>query len=665
MSRGMEAPSTLALLRDALDSQEWSTAAKVLNTLPVELPVGQNHVTIAKGIDTVRASTDALIEVCTFVSSFDAVYQARETLVAHGAIKWAAKALVGFKNNSTVVSRLATLLCLLGLSTRGRTYVGITGAVDVLTKTWRKEVGNLQLVTALGSLCAGHIDNVSRVMRQKGISAAIDVLRDQNYADYWDLLEKILILVGFCTICTPDREREANELVPSIIGVLEKANAQNKPNTAVHAIIALGNIGDCWIKERDGYNIPQPTRLVDALVKAWATFPRAAKLIEAVSRTILVLSTTHIDVRSALVTHSKALNEVIALRRNPDSVVRAVQHLLETQDYPDEKHNNTDAAPVADNMDHDPSEGLIRGEADVPLDTEADDTRFSDEFDTSLPSVECLPPPVHHYKRAQAISRAQARQDDERQLDSSDVEFVSRFSSVRAQKAKPKKVRRSPRSFHISQVAADNTNPPVVLDEELACGESDSTGNKAAPSRNEQSTLQHSRPGHQHKRRQKERKSNFGEFHKSCLEYRPDEAGEDYERTPPRTRQPQTKEEKLSQIASASKAAFNSRRKSTRISLSLKKGIEQALNLQSNTDETRGIEVITISSDEDESADSSRKSGVIAKEGIQSGRKRCMESSVSKTSTPAKRTRVSNRRAKAAQLDRLDAVISRIDFNNL
>lgn len=323
-----------AKLREALYHEKWVIVKQIIAGLPTTLPPRASSSELAAVLDNVRTAADCFTEACTFTSAFDTVYAARETLAKLGVCEWAAYALKAFQDIVSVAVRLANVFCVLAPSTNGRHYVGSTGAVDLLTAIWRRHPSCVDIVTSLSCLCCGHIDNVSRVMRQRGIVIAIDILNGESYMDNPRLLEKVLLLVGFCAICTPDNVNESKMLVPAIITALERLNEAQLPNVAVHAISALGNMGDCWLKESYGYEFSDAERTVDAVLATWMTNSRSTMVTEAASRTLLVLSMAHPAARKALVQRAEDLRAAIIVRRKHDSIVEALLDISGATDNP-------------------------------------------------------------------------------------------------------------------------------------------------------------------------------------------------------------------------------------------------------------------------------------------------------------------------------------------
>lgn len=324
----------IAKLREALYQEKWSTVKQLIVNLPTTLPPKASSSELAAVLDTVRTAADCFTEACTFTCAFDTVYMARETLIQLGVCEWAANALKSFQEVISVAVPIANVLSVLALSTNGRHHIGSTGAVDLLTKIWRKHPSCEEIVNSLSSLCCGHIDNVSRTMRQRGIVVAIDILNDERYMDNPRLLGKVLLLVGFCTICTPDNTDESKTLVPAIITALKRLNEARMPSVAVRAISALGNMGDCWLKESYGYEFSDAKSLIDAVFATWMANPRSTMVTEAASRTLLVLSTAHSAAKEALLQRAKDMRDTIIVRRKHDSIVEALLSISGTTDEP-------------------------------------------------------------------------------------------------------------------------------------------------------------------------------------------------------------------------------------------------------------------------------------------------------------------------------------------
>lgn len=308
---------TFPTLRTALETHNWTTVKRALSAQPTVLPPHPTPRQIATLLNTVRTVADSLFEASSFATAFETSFATRRALHGAGAAVWAIAALRGFAPFHNVVAPLAEVLRLLGVGAEGRGLVGKHGGVDLLTKLWHRHTDCLEIVSALVSLCPGHIDNVSRTMRQRGLVVAIDVLQRENILANPPLLRSTLILIGMCAICTPDNKDEGTRLVPAVVQVLEKLNAENKhPDVAQQALSALANVGDCWLKEHNGYEIAEPRRVAVAVVDTWAKNKGSKSIAAQAARALLALLSSHSAVNNALLAEPRTLFELTSQTRS-------------------------------------------------------------------------------------------------------------------------------------------------------------------------------------------------------------------------------------------------------------------------------------------------------------------------------------------------------------
>lgn len=275
-----DARATISALEDALHERRWTAAVPLLRALPA---------TGAAGADAARAAADAVAEAVSFSTAFEGAFAARRALVAAGAVAWFVSALRAFARVAFVVRRVAAVLRLLGMGDVGRSAVGAVGGVDLMAVAWGRHGGVVELVRALVSLCAGHIDNVSRAMRRRAVGTAVRVLADGS--DDVELVEQTLLFLGMCAVATPDIPEERDALVPALLDALKNATARGLPDVAAHAMAVLGNVGECAVKEGSSYTVSsQDTApLVVAIAAAWGAFPRNRAVASAASWALTAL----------------------------------------------------------------------------------------------------------------------------------------------------------------------------------------------------------------------------------------------------------------------------------------------------------------------------------------------------------------------------------------
>lgn len=319
-------------LRHALEKKEWTVVKRQLGSVPTFLPAHASGLEIAEALDTVRQVADVLVEVCSFRTAFETAYEARRGLLRAGVCEWAVNVLKGFRVFLPVVERIATVLGLLGIGIEERSRVGKSGAVDLLTTLWRDNPLCLEAVSTLASLCAGHIDNVSRIMRQRGLVVAMHFLNDPDSIAHHELVKKTLLLVGQCAICTPDNPQEACAMVPSLLTIVGRLTDAGLPQIVEHAISAFANITDCWLKENYGYSIPNYKNLVVDIIKAWSAFPRSRTLASSCSRALLSLMSIHCEARAAVSGESETVLGLLDGCRQKSTTIQALRDAIKGKD---------------------------------------------------------------------------------------------------------------------------------------------------------------------------------------------------------------------------------------------------------------------------------------------------------------------------------------------
>lgn len=307
-----ESENLVRPLHTALEKGQWTKVQEFVQSLPTSWRKGENAVML----DGIRCVADAMIEECSFRISFERACVARRALHEANVSDWIVAVLRNIHPASPVLRRLVMLVDMLATTEDGRTRIGNAKIVDLLVRLWRQSLNSTAIVATLATLCAGHIDNISRMMRNGGISLAMQVIenivsplnevcREDNSDDYYtaspaerneaqpqekvrkiprhevDLLERTLLLLGLACICTPERKGEQACVVPALLTVIRNAITCRAHTVLQHALNAIGNIGDCWLKEGGGYDIPSQCDIADEVAKGWAACPRNPQVISA------------------------------------------------------------------------------------------------------------------------------------------------------------------------------------------------------------------------------------------------------------------------------------------------------------------------------------------------------------------------------------------------
>eukprot|EP00737_Agarophyton_chilense_P001809 gb/GEZJ01002047.1/.p2 GENE.gb/GEZJ01002047.1/~~gb/GEZJ01002047.1/.p2 ORF type:complete len:556 (-),score=72.18 gb/GEZJ01002047.1/:2243-3910(-) len=270
-------------LRAALDACDERKLKAIISQSPTSLPQSEDPLVIASCLEQVRVTADLFIEACDYDTAFETAVDTRSALISAQVLPWTVAVLKNFAFDERVVSRIALTLAHLagGLEPRGE--VGSAGAVDQLAIAWRSHPSCISIIQALISLSTGHIDNISRFMRRRGITTAVNALNTPEIAQNTSLVEHILVLVGLCTICTPDNRSEGAALVPAILGALKSRNHRKRIGVAKHAFRAIANIAECWTKEKAGYDLGDKHSLVQLIITCWISTPNSRDMALAAS----------------------------------------------------------------------------------------------------------------------------------------------------------------------------------------------------------------------------------------------------------------------------------------------------------------------------------------------------------------------------------------------
>lgn len=266
--------AAVAPLRAALDTAQWKVLRGVLQAIPTDCstPIGS---------EMVRVAVDVMIEECSFNTAYERSFVVRRALHAADVSKWLVRALKSSRPGSTAIRRLVMLAEMLATSEEGRTRIGRARGVGAIVRAWCAHPNFVEAPAALSALCAGHIDNISRLMRSGGIAVACTAIDVALQDDIPKLLNQSLLLLGLCTICTPDRRTGAKSLVPFVRSVIVSMTAATKRTPLAHAVNIIGNIAECWRKEGRGFDIADPHGITGDIVNAWAGSARNRDIVNA------------------------------------------------------------------------------------------------------------------------------------------------------------------------------------------------------------------------------------------------------------------------------------------------------------------------------------------------------------------------------------------------
>lgn len=259
--------------------------AEVSLTSLTTLPIRER----AHSLDAHRALCACIRDACDFAVSFEAAFAHREALLrpsgtTPNAAQWVVRTLHFTLFAPANVVAAAMALRRLGSSLQGRSLIGRQRGVAVLLKTWRQYQNNGAVVEALSVLCNGHVDNVSRFVREDGIEQSLKVLESDNAAS--SLKGEVLLLLGVCCVCLPD-EGKGGKLVATVVSTLQKAVQERTHSSrllAANALSCLANVGEATARDmymtRDtkhsplpGYDVPEPLKVMTSILEAWNAWP--------------------------------------------------------------------------------------------------------------------------------------------------------------------------------------------------------------------------------------------------------------------------------------------------------------------------------------------------------------------------------------------------------
>lgn len=151
----------------------------------------------------------------------------------------------------------------------------------------------VEVVGALVVVCSGHVDNISRFVREDGVAMCVRVCGEDRVAV--GVKEKVLLLVGMCCVCLPDDGR-GGELVGVVVSVLRDVLGGGRRRAEVYGLAAnalavLGNVGETVARENymcesagdgsplPGYDVNEPEEVVAVIVAAWEKWRRSWNIV--------------------------------------------------------------------------------------------------------------------------------------------------------------------------------------------------------------------------------------------------------------------------------------------------------------------------------------------------------------------------------------------------
>lgn len=403
------ASRSLFTLQASLESKDWNTVRTCIRNIPHALPpsVLSSPKALAITLEHVRAAADHLIEACDFRISFESALATRAQLLSTDTlIRWAASALKTFRFDLRVTDRLAALLALLAPGVAARSAVGSAGAVDTLALVWRTRPDAPIVVHALVVLTTGHIDNVSRVMRRRAITTAVNVLHkpDLTVPGRLPLVEHAAQLVAMCAICTPDNLKEAALLVPALSVALRAATVTGRPGyrLAAHVLMALANIADCYSKEGIGYQIHDPRALLNDVMAAWQSARRSEIVSKAAWTALTALLAPQLITSHLVQPHAQQIAKLMGKDCTRFDTARALTNIVfdiaRSPSIVDDTHKANSLANVSSDdrrtssVEHTPNVEATPADDEVSMQSDGTSARgLDDEYSATVDDVSPCP----------------------------------------------------------------------------------------------------------------------------------------------------------------------------------------------------------------------------------------------------------------------------------
>lgn len=329
-SRNREYTSAVGVLQRVNDELRASCSLNPQRAAGSARPRG--HASRAHALNEHRRAFASARRSCEVATNMDAAFTTREGLLAAGVVKPLLDAVslsAPFPPNAV---EAAAAIRYIAAGSDGRDQVGARKGVKALLDVWKVHPHEKTFAQALVMLCSGHIDNISRFMREGGMQFAMEMWANfaQPASDSTEageqsknhvakvsgalssasreVIEETLILVGVCCVCLPDApEAEAaagyepcmDTLIPSLLKVLSSAVADRRHGVriATHALSALANIGEatareCVMSNRyvpneivpvDGFRFEDSASLAAAICGCWQTWPNSKRIVCAAS----------------------------------------------------------------------------------------------------------------------------------------------------------------------------------------------------------------------------------------------------------------------------------------------------------------------------------------------------------------------------------------------
>jgi hypothetical protein len=317
-------------IEEHIASQNYAEAVGVLRAWAINNRSALSVSSAARSLRDHRALAGAIGAACDFSLSFEHSFSARAGLLHHGAAGWLIETLPGMIWAPGNVAACASALKKLAASEDGRNMIGHHGGVAALLNAWRGlKQPCLDIAETLVVLCAGHVDNISRFVREDGIELAMNIWVNPLDDNQEALVRATFVLVGECCICLPDAGK-GGTLVPAVLKTLEIVTRDDQQNDeqggrhcrrgrerrgafiAAAAFNLLGNVGEASAREEifttdsnagidcsvpvslsqnlvDGYEVLDGNNVVELALRTWNKWPQDRNVVSAITWALCAL----------------------------------------------------------------------------------------------------------------------------------------------------------------------------------------------------------------------------------------------------------------------------------------------------------------------------------------------------------------------------------------
>jgi hypothetical protein len=360
----MATSEVLQQFEDLILSRDYDAALQVLaDVKPLITSIAHTSLPLTdrgRALDLHRALCTCIRDACDFAITFERSFANREALLASSsgipsAAEWIISTLRLTRFAPPNVNAACSALRRLGSSLEGRSEVGRRRGVAVLLDVWRRYSSNIHIVEALVVLCSGHVDNISRFVREDGIEQALGVCESAHTPGVCEseqawraLKQEALLLLGVCCVCLPDEGR-GGKLVTTVVAVLRdavRAGEYSSRLLVANALGCLANVGEAVARDLymtreteqtplPGYDVPNPDQVVSQIVKAWSMWPSEWTIVSPAAWALVAMKRAGQVSMQDLLAEEKVVASLILKCSEMSSSVRALRRIMKNTDEAD------------------------------------------------------------------------------------------------------------------------------------------------------------------------------------------------------------------------------------------------------------------------------------------------------------------------------------------